>query len=111
MNGVEGSPTVGYGVARLWHGAAGGPSPCGRGDPRPPGGGEGGQVGHLQAAGRELIGESPGIPAGGLAGAAAHHGVRERPGDGQPPYGLAGDAEPLRELRGGQEIRRVLNFD
>jgi len=37
--------------------------------------------------------------------------VRERPGDGQPPYGLAGDAEPLRELRGGQEIRRVLNFD
>ena len=39
--------------------AAGGPSPCGRGDPRPPGGGEGGQVGYLQAAGRELVGEPP----------------------------------------------------
>jgi len=37
--------------------------------------------------------------------------VRQRPGDGQPPYRLAGDAEPLRELPGGQEIGGVLNFD
>ena len=77
----------------------------GRGDPRPPLGGEGGQVGHVQAAGRELISEPPGEPAGRLAGAAAHHGVRQRPGDGQPPHRLAGDAQPPGELRGGQEVR------
>jgi hypothetical protein len=84
---------------------------AGRGYPRPPGSGESGQVGDLQAAGRELLGEPPGIPAGGLAGAAAHHGVRQRPGNGQPPYCLAGDTEPLRELPSGQEIGAVLNFD
>jgi hypothetical protein len=82
-----------------------------RGYPRPPGGGEGGQVGDLQAAGRELVGEPPRVPAGGLAGALTHHGVRQRPGDGQPPYCLAGDAEPLRELPGGQEVCGVLSFD
>jgi hypothetical protein len=59
--------------------AAGGPSPRGRDDPRPPGGGESGQAGHLQAAGRELVGEPPRVAAGGLAGALAHHGVRQRP--------------------------------
>ena len=90
--------------------AAGGPSPCGRGDPRPPGGGEGGQVGYLQAAGRELLGEPPRVPAGCLAGALAHHGVRQRPGDRQPPDRLAGDAQPPRELRGGQEVCGVLRF-
>jgi hypothetical protein len=37
--------------------------------------------------------------------------VRQRPGDGQPPYCLAGDAEPLRELRGSQEICGFLKFD
>ena len=73
-------------------------SRSGRGDPRPPGGGERGQVGCLQAAGRELVGESSRIPAGGLAGTAAYHRVRQRPGDRQPPYRLPGDAEPLRKL-------------
>jgi hypothetical protein len=37
--------------------------------------------------------------------------VRQCPGDRQPPHGLAGNTEPLRELRGGQEVRSVLNFD
>ena len=90
--------------------AAGGPSPCGRGDPRPPGGGEGGQVGYLQAAGREILSEPPRVAAGRFAGAVAHHGVRQRPGDRQPPDRLPGDAQPPRELRGGQEVRRFLRF-
>jgi hypothetical protein len=37
--------------------------------------------------------------------------VRQHPGDRQPPHGLAGDAEPLRELRSDQEVGSVLNFD
>ena len=84
--------------------AAGERSRCGRGEPRPPGSSEGGQVGHLQAAGRELVGEPPRVAAGCLAGALAHDGVRQRPGDRQPPHCLAGDPQPLRELRGGQEV-------
>ena len=36
--------------------------------------------------------------------------MRQRPGDRQPPYCLAGYSETLRELRGGQEVRGVLNF-
>ena len=61
--------------------AADGPSPWGRGDPRPPLGGEGAHVGHVQAAGREVVGEPPRVPAGRLPGAAADHGVRQRAGD------------------------------
>jgi hypothetical protein len=90
--------------------AVGGPSPCGRGDPRPPGGGEGSQVGHLQAAGREIISEPPGVAAGRFPGALAHNGVRQRPGDRQPPDRLPGDAQPPGELRGGQEVRGLLRF-
>ena len=51
-----------------------------------------------------------GIAAGGLAGAVAHHGVRQRPGDRQPPDRLPGDSQPLRELRGGQEVRGAPPF-
>src|SRR6185437_8146641 len=90
--------------------AAGGPSPCGRGDPRPPCGGEGSQVGYLQATGREIISEPPRVAAGRFPGALAHNGVRQRPGDRQPPDRLPGDAQPPGELRGGQEIRGLLRF-
>ena len=86
-------------------------SPCGRGDPRPPGGSERRQVGHLQAAGRELLGEPPRVAAGSFTGAAAYHGVRQRPGDRQPPNCLPGDAQSLRELGGGQEVRDIFRFD
>ena len=75
----------------------------GRGDPRPPGGGEGGQVGHLQAAGREVVGEPPREPAGGLPVAPAHHGVRQRarrsPAAGPSPGRLP--AAPRAALRSG----------
>ena len=84
-------------------------SRCGRGDPRPPGGGEGGQVGYLQAAGRELVREPPRYrrvvlrtpwhtTVCGSVPAIASRRIVSR------------DAEPLRELRGGQEIRCVPNF-
>jgi hypothetical protein len=76
-----------------------------RGNPRPPLGGQPGQVGHVQAAGRELIREPSREPAGGLPGTRAHHGVRQRPGDRELPHRLSGDAQPPGELRGGQEVR------
>jgi hypothetical protein len=33
--------------------------------------------------------------------------MRQRPGDGQPPDRFAGDSQPRRELRRGQEVRRL----
>lgn len=73
-------------------------------------GGQVGQVGHVQAAGREPIGEPPGEPASGLAGAAAHHGVWQRP-DREPPDGLPGDTQPLRFPARMRRLRSTCDWD
>ncbi len=73
--------------------------------PGPPPGRELGQVAHVLAAGGEVIGEPPRVPAGRLPAPPAHHRARQHIRDSQPPDRLPGNPQPLRELPGRQEIR------